>query len=63
MALAGAPLFGMGLKPDESLRLQGALSRLLGRAVDDGEQVAETVIEAVDTIGARLTALESHHAA
>lgn len=53
------PLYALGLSPAESERLQASLARLLGRTVDDGEQVADTLIEAVDTIGARLSALEN----
>ena len=58
MAVRSTPLFALGLKPDESLRLQAALERLLGYPVDDNERVADTVIAAVERIDARLTALE-----
>ena len=53
------PLFALGMTTDESQRLQDALSTLLGRDVSDDERVTETLIETVDVLGARLTALES----
>lgn len=59
MAVRSTPLFALGLKPDESLRLQVALERLLGRQVDDTERVADTVIAAVERIDERLSALEA----
>lgn len=58
MTTRSVPLFALGLSPDESLRLQGALGRLLGREVSDDERVAETLIDALDRIQARLSALE-----
>lgn len=58
MTPSGAPLYAVGMSPDETDRLQAALSRLLGRPVSDDERVADTLIDMVDTIGARLSALE-----
>lgn len=58
MAVRSTPLFALGLKPDESLRLQAALERLLGGPVNDDDRVADTVIAAVERIDARLSALE-----
>lgn len=58
MSIRSTPLFALGLKPDESLRLQASLTRLLGREVEDDERVADTVVEALDRIEARLSALE-----
>jgi len=54
----GTPLFATGLSPDESRRLQAVVSRLTGREVADTEGVADTLIEALERIDARLTALE-----
>ena len=54
-----APLFATGMAPDKSLRLQVALSQLLGRTVGDDEDVADTLIAAVHTVNTRLTVLET----
>ena len=62
MIPAGAPLFALGMRPDESERLQAALSRLLGRPVSDEERWPVTVTDAVDTIATRLTVLEERSA-
>jgi hypothetical protein len=52
------PIFAAGLAPDDSKRLQAAVSRLIGRAVSDDEDVVSTVIEACEATAHRLEALE-----